>query len=151
LIRPRRQAGVQGKSGHLTDAVIERLIARWRCLKREHLATLLRPDGDAIGDLRTRELFHRAGFERVANQVAVLRIAFQQPLVFQVAADAPRQGMSQSGKLGAGRCLHPAEPQRAIGTLDVHSGDRDGRRSERRLEVPDQPSRTTPLMPVPDS
>jgi hypothetical protein len=65
-------------------------------------------------------LFHRAGFEPVASQVAVPRIAFQQALAFQRAADAQRQGLGQSGKLGTSRRLHPTEPQRAVGMLDVH-------------------------------
>lgn len=45
--------------------------------------SLLRPNGDAVGDRRTRELFHRAGLKRVASQVAVLRIAFQQSLALE--------------------------------------------------------------------
>lgn len=40
----------------------------------------LRPDGDAIGDRRTQQLLHRADFEHVANQAAVLHIPFQQSL-----------------------------------------------------------------------
>jgi hypothetical protein len=69
---------------------IERLVTGRQRLQREHLAPLLRPDGDAVGDRRTQELFHPAGFEPVASQVAVLRIPFQQPLPLQVPADAPR-------------------------------------------------------------
>ena len=56
----------------------------------------------------------------IAGQIAVLRIALQQPLAFEVAADAPCQGLGKPGRLGAGRRLHPAEPQRAVGALDVH-------------------------------
>ena len=99
----------------VTDAVIERLIARWQRLQGEHLATLLRHDGDAVGDQRTQELFHRPGLAVIASQVAVLRITFEQALAFQVAADAQRLGLGQPGKLGAGRRLHPTEPQRAAG------------------------------------
>lgn len=58
---------MQEKFGHLTDVVI----ARRQCQHREHLANLLRPHGDALGDCRIKELFHRAGFDRVASQVAV--------------------------------------------------------------------------------
>ena len=36
------------------------------------------------------------------------------------AADAPCEGLSKPGQLGAGRCLHPAEPQRAVRSLDIH-------------------------------
>jgi hypothetical protein len=54
------------------------------------LATLLRADGDAVGDRRSKELFYRSVFERVASsQVAALRIAFQQSLALEEAADAP--------------------------------------------------------------
>lgn len=66
-------------------------------MQREHLATLLRPDSDAVGDRRTQELLHRPGFERVASQVAVLRIAFQQSLALEEAADASCEGLSKSG------------------------------------------------------
>jgi len=54
LIRPRRHAGVQGESGDLTDPVIEGLVTSRQRLQREHFATLLRPDGDAVGDRRTQ-------------------------------------------------------------------------------------------------
>ena len=60
LICPRRDTGVQRESGDLPDPVIEGLVTRRQRLQREHLATSLRPDGDAVGDRRTQKLFHRA-------------------------------------------------------------------------------------------
>ncbi len=47
LIRSRRNASVQGKSSNLADSVIEGLATGWQRLQGEHLATLLRPNGDA--------------------------------------------------------------------------------------------------------
>ena len=117
----RRNAGVQGKSSNLADSVIEGLVTGRQRLEGEHLATLLRPNGDTVGDRRTQELLHRTGLEVIPGQVAVLRILFQQPLAFEVAANAHCQCLGQSGQLGAGRCLHPVETQRAIGTLDLNS------------------------------
>ncbi len=90
LIRSRRHAGVQGESGDLTNPVIEGLITRRQRLQGEHLATLLRPNGDTVGDRRTQELLHRPGLEAVTSQVTVLRIPFQQPLPLQVSAYIPR-------------------------------------------------------------
>lgn len=63
---------------------------------------LLWPDSDAVGDRRTQELFHRPGLEIITSQVAVLRVAFQQSLALQEAADAPCEGLSKPGQLGAG-------------------------------------------------
>ena len=121
LMRSRRNASVQGKSSNLADSVIEGLVTGRQRLEGEHLATLLRPNGDTVGGRRTQELLHRTGLEVIPGQVAVLRILFQQPLAFEVATNAHCQCLGQSGQLGAGRCLHPVETQRAIGTLDLNS------------------------------
>jgi hypothetical protein len=72
LIRSRRNASVQRKSSNLSDSVIEGLVTGRQHLQGEHLAAQLLPNGDAVGDRRTQELFYRAGFERVASQIAVL-------------------------------------------------------------------------------
>lgn len=82
---------MQGEPGDLANPVIERLVTCRQRLQCEHLATLLRPDGDAVGDRRTQELFHRPGFDVIASQVAVFRVRFQQALAFQVATDTLRQ------------------------------------------------------------
>ena len=39
----------------------------------------------------------------ITSQVAVLRVAFQQSLALEEAADAPCKGLSKPGQLGAGR------------------------------------------------
>ncbi len=93
---------MQGKSGHLADTVVERFVAGWQRLQGEHLAALLRPNGNPIGDRRTQELIHRPRLEALAGQIAALGVTLQQPLAFQEAADAPCEGMGQSGELGAG-------------------------------------------------
>lgn len=76
-------------------------------------------EGDAIGDRGTAQRIDRLALKPVAPQVSVLRIPRQRPLPFQVAADAPGKGLGQLRELGAGRCLHPTEAQRAIRTLDI--------------------------------
>jgi len=47
FIRPGRHAGVQGKSGYLTDPGSERLVTR---RQREDLAALQRPKGNTVRD-----------------------------------------------------------------------------------------------------
>ena len=79
LIRSRRHASVQGKSSNLSDPLIEGLVTGRQRLQREHLAALLPTDGDAVGDRRTQELFHRPGLEVVTSQIAVLRIPQRMP------------------------------------------------------------------------
>jgi len=111
---------MQGESGDLTDPLIEGLVTRGQRLQRERLAASLRTDGDAVGDRRTQALDQRPGLKVVTSQIAVLRIPFQHAPAFELAADTQRQGLGQSGQLGAGRRLHPAEPQCAVGTLDLH-------------------------------
>ena len=81
----------------------------------------MRPGRDAIVVRGTRELFHRPGLKSIVSRVAVLRVAFQQSLALKEAADAPCNTLSKPGQLGAGRRFHPAELQRAVRTLDVHS------------------------------
>jgi hypothetical protein len=68
---------------------------------------------------RSEELIQRPGLEIITSQVAVLRVAFQQFLALEEAADAPCEGLSKPGQIGAGRRFHAAEPQPAIGVLDI--------------------------------
>jgi len=45
---------------------------------------------------------------------------FHRALAFEVTPDAPPQGLGRSDQLDAGRRLHPAEAQRAVGMLNLH-------------------------------
>ncbi len=100
---------MQGESGHLAHPVVERFVAGRQRLQGEHLAALLRPNGNPIGDRRTQELIHRPRLEALAGQIAGLGIPLQQSPTFQKTADAPCQGLGQCGELGARRRLHRAE------------------------------------------
>ena len=55
------------------------------------------------------------------EQQAILRNATHfSTRLSEEAADAPCKDLSKPGQLGAGRRFHPAEPQRAVRTLDVN-------------------------------
>jgi hypothetical protein len=114
LIRPRSHTGVQREPCDLADLVIEGLITRPQRLQRKRHATMLRPESDTVGDRRTEALSDRPSFEVVANQASVLRVAFQRSLVLEAAANTPCEGLSKSGQLGTGRCLHATKAQRTI-------------------------------------
>ncbi|MCB1747311.1 MAG: hypothetical protein KDK06_09050 [Gammaproteobacteria bacterium] len=62
VMRADRHARVRGEPGDLPDLAIEGLVTGRQRLRREHLAVLLRPDRDAVGERRTQQLFHRPGF-----------------------------------------------------------------------------------------
>ena len=56
----------------------------------------------------------------IIGQIAVLAIAFQQPLAFQKTPDTVSDGVCQLGEFGARRRLRPLEPNaRSIGAIDV--------------------------------
>ena len=109
---------MQRESRHLAHRVIERLIAVRQRLQGEHLAARVRAHRDAIRDRVTQERIERPRFHGIAGQIAVLGIAFQQPLTFQETPDAPSDGVRQVCQLSTRRCLHPAKsgtrPFRAI-------------------------------------
>ena len=111
VIAARRSAGVgsSGSAGLACCPPRPRLagVTRRQRLQREYLTPLLRPNSDAVGDGRTQQPRHRPEFEFVIGQAAVLRVPFQQPLAFKVAADTLRHSLRQPAKLRTGRFFHP--------------------------------------------
>ena len=86
----------------------------------EHLAPLMWPHGDAIRDQVTQELVQRPRFQHIPRQIAVLGVAFQQPLVFQEAPDAVSDGVGQLRDFSTRRRLGSLEPSaQSIGDVDV--------------------------------
>ncbi len=77
-----------------------------------------KPDGREFESLRARHIYEVVIGKRLPNQMAVLANPLQQCLTFQEAADSLRQGLDQSGELGARRRLHPAESERTVGTAE---------------------------------
>jgi hypothetical protein len=58
-------------------------------------------------------------FHGIPGQIAVLGIAFQQPLVLQETSDSVSDGVRQLGQLSTRGCLHPAKPPaRSIRAID---------------------------------
>jgi len=92
------------------------------------------PHGNPIRDGVAQELIHRVRFHALPGQIAVLCIALQQSLSFQVTPDTPRDAIGQLGDLNAGRRLHPTEPDRSVGTLDIHAVEEQKHRSTKILK-----------------
>ena len=87
----------------------ERLSATRQRLQREHLATRVRAFShkgyafmlpgetysNAVRDRVAQELFQRPAFHSIVSQIAVLGIAFQQPLALQETSDSMSDGVRQ--------------------------------------------------------
>ena len=71
--------------------------------------------------IHLKATLRRGHFQCLLGHIAVLCMAFQQSLPFQETRDTPRDAFAQLGELGAGWCLHPAELDPSIGTLDIHA------------------------------
>ncbi len=71
----------------------------------------------------SQQMIHRrirVGIHALCAEIAVLGIAFQQPLTLQVAGNTLRNGMSQSGEFITGWRLDPAKPRTGLrGAIEI--------------------------------
>jgi hypothetical protein len=67
-----------------------------------------------------QEFVERAAFHGIVSQIAVLGIAFQQPLALRETTDTLGDGVCQMRQLGTARRLHPTKSRaRSVRAIDV--------------------------------
>ena len=89
FIRARRHAGIKRDPRHRAGPLTNRPIEGRQRLQGEHLATLLRSNGDQVSDRRTQQLLHRVSLKAITGPIGFLRIPRHQSLPYEVVAASP--------------------------------------------------------------